>query len=111
MTISGKFIGSDQAIILSDPDGRGSYVIPADSITYWAWGMNVSATIAEVTCFEDNHTRIYPDNVLRDVQGTINFGATTVQHCTGHIDPDEPIIKEYSVCDMLQMIQAKLLER
>jgi len=109
MTISGRMLGDGQSIMLTSPDGNGAYFIPAENILEWGWDLSMSADIENVTSYGD--PGIERRDSLRMISGTISFAATGCQFFEKPIDPNEPIIKEYSVSDMLKMVRAKLESR
>ncbi len=109
MLISGRSLGDGHNIILSQPGEPGSCVIPADAVLTWTWSLSLGTTMEEVTAFDDHMTRSYRG--IRPVDGTISFSAMNCIYYPGQIDPTEPVIKEYSVSDMLQIIKAKLEDR
>ena len=110
MTLSGRFLSADQSIVLTDPNGNGSYVIPAAAVSSWDWHVTLGYSLEDVTSvIGTTTTRRYGG--IRDVSGTINFSAVECKYYPGTIDPNEPIIKEYSVSDMLRMVNEKLESR
>jgi len=110
MTLSGRFLSADQSIVLTDPNGNGSYVIPAAAVSSWDWNVTIGTFLENITARGDaGITRRISD--IKDVSGTINFSACECKYYPGTIDPNEPIIKEYSVSDMLRMVNEKLESR
>ena len=106
MLISNQTLGDGRTLILSGPEG-GTYVIP--QLYVMNWSMNISSAFEDVTTMHSQAHRNL--STLREVSGTLDFAGSSVEYYEGVINPDEAVIKQYSVSDMLRIVTDKLKER
>ena len=105
MLISNQTLGDGRTLILSGPEG-GTYVIP--QLYVMNWSMNISSSIMDVTSYGGSMDVVHG---LREVSGTLDFSGSSVEYYEGVINPDEAVIKQYSVSDMLRVVTDKLKDR
>ena len=106
MLISNQTLGDGRTLILSGPEG-GTYVIP--QLHLMDWSLNICSAFEDVTTmYSQAHRNL---STLREVSGTLDFSGSSAQYYEGVINPDEAVIKQYSVSDMLREVTNRLKDR
>jgi len=98
-------MGDGSTLLLPNPDG-GTLIVSGVHVN--AWSVSVAAPMADVTMFGDDTPKYM--HTLREVDGTIGFRATGLEFSQVPLD-NGPIVKEYSIRDLLQIVREKIQDR